>query len=143
MLEEDSPNIKLDIPSQNVHEFDSYPSFEESVPLEQNQMLRIPHINVALAPDSDAELDIYGVQIYEEPIDIADDMDSMQPDYDDNSLKNTSFQKHDILYVEMSSQTTDLEDNTDHVRLHKKLRNISHLNQNQFTSNFIHNGIFS
>ena len=128
MLEEDSPNIKLDIPSQNVHGFDSYPSFEESIPLEQNQMLRIPHINVAFAPDSDADLDIYGVQIYEEPIDIDEDMDSTQPEVDDKLLKDTSFQKDDISYVEMSSQTTDLEDNTDHVRLHKKLRNISHLN---------------
>ena len=79
-------------------------------------MLRIPHINVALAPDSDADLDIYGVQIYEEPIDIDEDMDSTQPEVDDKLLKDTSFQKDDISYVEMSSQTTDLEDNTDHVR---------------------------
>ena len=109
-----------------MHEFDSYPSFEESIPLEQNQMLRIPHINVALAPDSDADLDIYGVQIYEEPIDIDEDMDSTQPEVDDNFLKDNSFQKDDISYVEMSSQTTDLEDNTDHVRLHKKLRYMTH-----------------
>ena len=126
-IEKDSPNIKLDIPSQNVHEFDSYPSFEESIPLEPNQMLRIPHINVALAPDSDAELDIYGVQIYEEPIDITEREDSIQPEDDDNSLRNSSFQKHDVLYVEMSSQTTDLDDNTNHVRLHKRLRNITHI----------------
>ena len=140
MLEKDSPNIKLDIPSQNVHEFDSYPSFEESIPLEQNQMLRIPHINVALAPDSDAELDIYGVQIYEEPIDVAEDMDSIHPEDDDNFLQDTSFQKHDISNVEMSSQTTNLEDNTDHVRLHKKLRYMTHF---KLLSNFIHYGIFS
>ena len=89
-------------------------------------MLRIPHINVALAPDSDADLDIYGVQIYEEPIDIDEDMDSTQPEVDDNFLKDTSFQKNDISYVELSSQNTDLEDNTDHVRLHKKLINIAH-----------------
>ena len=111
-----SSNIKLDLPSQNIHEFGSFPSFEESIPLEQNQMLRIPHINVALAPDSETGLDIYGVQIYEEPIDNTEHGNTAQSEGNDMLYKNFSIQRDDIINVEMSSQTKHQGDNTEHVR---------------------------
>ena len=116
ILEHDGPNIKLDLPSQNIHEFGSFPSFEESIPLEQNQMLRIPHINVALAPDSEYGLDIYGVQIYEEPIDNTEHGNNAQ--FEDNDMldKNIPFQSDDIINIRMISQTKHQGDNTENVR---------------------------
>ena len=115
-LEKDNSNVRVARLSQSEHEYGSFPSFEEIIPMEPSPMLRIPDINVALAPESESELDIYGVQIYEEPIELTEKSDEI-----DKTPKHSSFQQDDKLNVEIRSQSKEHEANDEHVCKHYTL----------------------
>ena len=121
--------------SQSEHEYGSFPSFEEITPMEPSPMLRIPDINVALAPESESELDIYGVQIYEEQIELTEKSDEI-----DKTPKHSSFQQDEKFNVEIRSQSKEHEDNDEHVCKHNTLLHITLLS---FGSYLIHYGIIS
>ena len=132
-LEKDNSNVRVARLSQSEHEYGSFPSFEEIIPMEPSPMLRIPDINVALAPESESELDIYGVQIYEEPLELTE-----KPDEIDKTPKHNSFQQDDKFNVEVRSQSKEHEANDEHVCKHYTLLHIT-----LFSHFSIHYGIIS
>ena len=119
-LEKDNSKVRVARLSQSEHEYGSFPSFEEIIPMEPSPMLRIPDINVALAPESESELDIYGVQIYEEPIELTEKHDEIN-----KTPKHSSFQQDEKFNVEIRSQSKEHEDKDEHVCKHYTLLHIT------------------
>ena len=132
-LEKDNSNVRVARLSQSEHEYGSFPSFEEIIPMEPSPMLRIPDINVALAPESESELDIYGVQIYEEPIELTEKSDEI-----DKTPKHSSFQQDEILNFEIRSQSKEHEDNDEHVCKHYTLLHITLFKHLDFSHSLWH-----